>query len=102
MQKLSVWEFKKFWDSKTPKPHEYIFYTENQDGDIEKGTVRMKLAFDAMQIRFNPNTIYLKSGKNFLSFEKVKHIKIQESSIIGEAFTVVCGEEKKSFTIVAQ
>lgn len=104
MQKMSVWEFKNFCDNMSPKPQKYIFYTGNQDRDIEEGTLRIKLRFDEIQINFNPNTIYLKSGRDFLSFETVKYIKYLEKTPIGEVFSIVCGGEnfEKSFTIVAK
>lgn len=105
MQKLSVWEFKEYCDNLSPR--RYIFNSENQEWSRVEDTIRIKVEFGNMIISFNPNTIYLKSKNDFISLERVKYVKLSEKSLLGEVFTIVCGNSlnslsDKSYTIIAQ
>ena len=105
MQKLSVREFKEYCAKLSP--HKYVFSTENQEGDKVESTIRGEAEFNSMIISFNPNTIRLKSGRNHIKFERVKYIKVEEKSMIGDVFTIVCGgfsaeTNDNLYTVVAQ
>lgn len=89
MQKLSVWEFKKYCADLSPQS--YLLSTENQKWDDIDNTIRYKAEFCVMIINFNPNTIRFKSGDNYLKLERVKYIKVDEKSLLGDVFTIVCG-----------
>lgn len=104
MQKLSVREFKDFC-GKIPQ-HRFIFDSVNQDWCTVGETMKIKQNFDGVKINFNPNTICLCSSFGKLIFERVKYIRIEEPSMLGVVFTIVCGDfstnaNNKSYTIIA-
>ena len=53
--------------------------------------MRMEFEFNSISVSYNPNIIRLSLGSNYMSFERVKYIRIEESSILGTVYTIVCG-----------
>lgn len=104
MQKLSVSEFRDFCE-KIPQ-RRFIFDSINQDWCAVTETMKIKQNFDGVKINFNPNTICLFSSVGRLIFERVKYIRMEEPSMLGIVFTIVCGDfstntNNKSYTIIA-
>lgn len=104
MQKLSILEFRDLCNN-MPQCC-YIYDSINQDWNTVGDTMKIKQNFDGIKINFNPNTICLISSFGRLIFERVKYIRIEEPSILGLVFTVVCGDfstndNNKSYTIIA-
>ena len=105
MRKISVREFKNYCDEASPR--HFIFADDNQDWHSVNNTLRIKLEFDKLKISFNPNTICLSSSNGTVSFERVKHIKELEQSLLGRAFGVVCGNisnnnEDRTYVVVVR
>lgn len=103
MQKLSIRQFSDFL-AKLPQ-YRIIYDSVNQDWCTVGETMKIKHEFDNIKISFNPNTIYLCSYFGTMRFERVKHITMDEPSILGEVFTIVCGDfssndNNKSYTII--
>lgn len=88
MRKISISEFKNYFDKLSPKY--IILSSENQKWQSIINTFRMDLVFDSLIISFNPNVISLISKNGSVSFERVKHIVENEQSLIGGVFGVVC------------
>lgn len=103
MQKLSVREFRDFC-VKLPQYH-IIFDSVNQDWCTVGDTMKIKHDFDSVKISFNPNTIYLCSPFGTMRLERVKRVEMDEPSMLGAVFTIVCGDfstnnNDKSYTII--
>lgn len=91
MKNLSVREFKEECDSLSPK--QFIFSSENQVWERIEHTAKLKMVFSVMMIAFNPNVIWLEGSDCHLCLDGVKSIKkSEERSILGEVFTIVCGD----------
>ena len=104
MQKISLSEFSRCCSA---QPYtRFILSTDNQAWDKIDNTMRMEFEFNSISVSYNPNIISLSLGSNYMSFERVKYIKIEESSILGTVYTIVCGNPSvKSddfYTIIAR
>lgn len=104
MRKLSVREFKDLCEN-LPQ-HGFNFDSINQDWYSASETMKLKQEFSSIKISFNPNTIYLCSSLGCLKFERVKYIRIEEPSLLGTIFTIVCGDlitntSNKAYTLIA-
>lgn len=100
MENLSVREFMKVCDSLSPK--QFIFSSENQAWNKVEHTIKMKLTFTMMLIALNPNVIFLKNDENnFLYLDRVKIVKTSdEDSVLGDVFTIICGDSANSLNDV--
>lgn len=103
MQKLSVREFGDFCAQLPQK--RIIFDSVNQDWCAVENTMKIKHYFDNIKISFNPNTVFLCSSLGTTRFERVKYIVIDEPSLLGAVFTIVCGDsftkdKDKSYTLI--
>ena len=105
MKKLSLPEFKDYYCA-----HAFdkiIYSSVNQAWYSIDTTISANFVFNNMIMAFNPNIIYLKSGENSLSLNKVKVIRLhEEESLLGKVFTVVCGDSlcqnnNKEYTLIA-
>lgn len=101
MKKLSVMEFKEYCDKLSPK--NYIYDTANQKNVDISNTLRVKDKFCRIRISLNPNIIVISSGDNYMSFERVKQVIIDDKSLLGTIFTFVCDNpQDNTYTIIAQ
>lgn len=105
MEKISLIDFKNYCSK--IQVHKYIFDTDNQLWDKFESTIRSKVEFSTMRITFNPNTVFLRSGTDFIKFERVKYIIFNEKSLLGTVFTFVCGNKSDTikdvfYTIIVQ
>lgn len=102
MQNLSIKEFKNY--CLDVSANKYIFLTDNQQLGMQDKTCDLELEFKQMKINFNPNSIYLKSDHSSMSIKRIKYIQVDEKSVLGDVFTIVCGDNSKdkSYTIIAQ
>ena|GEM_PF-4597508 len=96
MQKLSIREFQDY--CVTHKLKTYIFSIENQNWNKVGSTIGADIEFGGMIISFNPNAIRLKSQSGFLDFKGVRYIKLEEKSILGFVFTVICHNFSKEMS----
>ena len=94
MQKISINEFKEYCDKISP--NDIIFSYENQNLCNIYETLKMSLVFHELKISFNPNIISMSDGIGSVSFERVKHIKVYEPSLLGVVFGVVCGDQSNN------
>lgn len=91
MKNLSVREFKEECDSLSPK--QFVFTSENQPWERIEHTAKLKMVFSIMMIAFNPNVIWFEGRDCHLCLDRVKSIKkSEEKSMLGEVFTIVCGD----------
>ena len=104
MQIISISEFSQLCCSQSYT--KFILSTDNQTWDKIDNTMRMGFEFSAISVSYNPSIIRLSLGGNYLSFERVKYIKIGEPSILGAVYTLVCGnasvESDDLYTIIAR
>ena len=106
MKKISLSEFRDYCADR--HFNNFIFSSENQARRSVESSISMSLKFNTIKFVFNPNIIYLKNIYNddFLKLNRVKVIKIsEESSLLGEVFTVVCGDSSeesndKEYTLI--
>ena len=98
MQKISLSEFSRCCSAQSYT--RFILSTDNQAWDKIDNTI------NSISVSYNPNIIRLSLGSNYMSFERVKYIKIEESSTLGTVYTIVCGNPSvKSddfYTIIAR
>lgn len=88
MRKLSLTEFKKFYDEF--KITEVSYNTDNQRWYNKfKELSIMDIRFDEMGISLNPNVVYFKKGKSVMRLNDVECIFIEEDSPCF-IFTIVC------------
>lgn len=90
MEKLSVWEFAKYYE----KRNYSIFCLSSQDQKWDRVDCPLKLHLQFEQIRVwnNPNRIYLHNGGSMICFEQVKYVFGDSEMIpIGDVLHVVCG-----------
>lgn len=105
MKKISVMEFKEYCDKMSHKS--FVYDTVNQSWDGAGNMMRIKIRFCDMKIIFNPNIICLASGENYMKFERVKQVIVNEKSLLGTIFTFVCGDSQGdsnniTYTVIAQ
>lgn len=105
MKKLSVMEFKEYCEKLSPKS--YIYDTANQKNIDIGNTLRVKARFCRIKISLNPNTIVISSRDNYMSFERVKQVIIDDKSLLGTICMFVCGNLQDStndntYTVIAQ
>lgn len=104
MQKLSLREFKDFYSNQS-NPH-IIFDSVNQNWTTTKDTMCIKAVFDNIKINFTPNTICLYSSNfNTIQFSRVKYIEMDEPSMLGFVFNIICGDkltinDDKCYTLI--
>ena len=107
MKKIAtVGELRAYCESK--KPREIVFHTDNQrEYDLMKYPCSMVLHFPSMLVYENPNTIYLKAGRNVLTLNQVKYVEIVSSKVIvGTTIIVQCHkmgvneEEENTYTLL--
>lgn len=103
MQKLSVREFKDFCGQQ--QNLRIILDSVNQNWATVRDTMKIKAVFDSVKISFNPNTVYLCSPLGTIRFDRVKYVEMDEPSLLGAVFSVVCGDisttdNDKSYTII--
>lgn len=103
MQKLSVREFENFFNS-FPSAH-VILDSVNQSWFTISETMQIKAEFDDVKISLNPNSMRLGSKTGSVILNRVKYIEIEEPSLLGSVFSVVCGDasnnnNNKSYTII--
>lgn len=88
---VSVRELKEYCS--VNKPHYVLFQTENQDWYTAADPCKIRMSFPIMLINENPNLIYLKSGINTLSIDRVKFVEIDTgATVLGTVFKVFCGD----------
>ena len=106
MSNLSVREFKEVCETLSPK--HFIFSSENQPWSRVEHTIKANFTFPIMMIAFNPNAICFKNSDNTLCLDRVKSVVMSdEKSILGEIFTIICGDSGTdlndvSYTIIAR
>lgn len=106
MQKISLSEFSRRCSAQSYT--RFILSTDNQAWWYKiDNTMRMEFEFNSIRVSYNPNIIRLILGSNYMSLERVKYIRIEDSSILGVVYTIVCGNDSsvKSdnfYTIIAR
>lgn len=104
MRKISLSEFSKRCASQSYT--KFILSTDNQTWDKIDNTMRMEFEFSSINISYNPNIIRLGLGSNYISLERVKYIRVEDSSLLGAIYTIVCGNTSVKcddlYTIVAR
>jgi len=89
MKILSIGEFKNMCNKLSPT--EFVVSMDNQQFSLSEYGVNFTLKFPTMIVHTNPSSIYFKDRQNsYIKFERIKHIKKCEDSILGKVFDVIC------------
>ena len=95
MKKMTLQEFLNSGAGRTSS--EYIYSTENQDGEDEDKTARYSLKFNDMLISFAPNVVCLKSELGYFLLKRVKYVLQGKTDSAGDTvINFVCGDKKSN------
>lgn len=88
MKFLSVGEFERLLLKLSPNE---IIITSNNQSEVSESGIKCSITFDSIAIHLNPNSIFLKSqNDSYIKFDRVKHIKKRENSLLGNVFDIIC------------
>lgn len=94
MKKLSITEFKNFYDENEPMT--FIFDTENQPNG-ETQDVKIVQRYIQTAFMLNPNRLMFANSRGTFCLNRVKYIRLyKETSIQGYLLSVVCGAKDNS------
>lgn len=94
MQKLSISQFQCLCKQKSYG--EFIYSFENQTAILSSFCPKFCFT-DILISHCIDNSICFYSDNNYLQLTSVKHIIVEENSILGVVFTVVCVENSQLF-----
>lgn len=106
MKKLSPLEFKDYISNMPVNT--FIFSSSNQNWQSIEDTMSLELTFKKMIMTFSPNTMFFVGNPSTLRLDRVKSIKVRETScVLGTVFTVICGSTDtktydKEYTLIAR
>lgn len=98
IKQVTIGELKEFCNEHKPK--KISFLTENQEWFDIADPCKLTFSFPLMLLHENPNIVFLKSGNNSLSLDRVRYAVIDtKATLLGTLVTVFCGDDRK-YTLV--
>lgn len=86
---ITVGELERLY--KNRGPGRFLFDAKDQEWNRVGCPVRFHSEFETLQVAKNPDIIYLKNGIDFVYFQRIKRIIVDdEKSILGTVLHIVC------------
>lgn len=91
-KKITVGELERLYKGR--KPGRFLFDAEDQEWNRVGSPIRFHMEFMTLQVSKNPDIILLRNGVDYVYFQKVRHIIVDdEKSLLGTVLHIICETE---------
>lgn len=91
-RKITVGELERLYKGR--KPARFLFDAEDQEWNRVGSPIRFHMEFKTLQVSKNPDIILLRNGVDYVYFQKVRHIIVDdEKSLLGTVLHIICETE---------
>ena len=91
-RKITVGELERLYKGR--KPGRFLFDAEDQEWNRVGSPIRFHMEFKTLQVSKNPDIILLRNGVDYVYFQKVRHIIVDdEKSLLGTVLHIICETE---------
>lgn len=91
-RKITVGELERLYKGR--KPSRFLFDAEDQEWNRVGSPIRFHMEFKTLQVSKNPDIILLRNGVDYVYFQKVRHIIVDdEKSLLGTVLHIICETE---------
>ena len=91
-RKITVGELERLYRGR--EPGRFLFDAEDQEWNRVGSPIRLHMEFKTLQVSKNPDIILLRNGVDYVYFQKVRHIIVDdEKSLLGTVLHIICETE---------